>query len=293
MAISRRTPNTTPRANSRASSKAASARSNRSSRRPRSSIPPPRLRATKIESPSVRPWISKPRKTARPSATRSLARTRRTSSRAASPSPRRSRARWSARPPATWWKWPRRAANTATRSSTSDIFEIFGGGGMKRFSWLASVCLALCASPQGFAQDWIPLQDGKSLAGWKAPERPESWVVEDGAFVTHGERSHLFYVGKVGKHDFKNFEFSAEVMTSPGANSGIYVHTRLQPDGWPAAGYELQVINSNPPAEKTGGYIEHKMTGSIYAVRNTWVASAKDNEWFNYRIRVEIGRAHV
>jgi hypothetical protein len=157
---------------------------------------------------------------------------------------------------------------------------------MKRFPLLASVCLALCAAPQVFAQEWIPLQDGKSLAGWKAPERPESWAVEDGAFVTRGDRSHLFYVGKVGKHDFRNFEFSAEVMTSPGANSGIYVHTKLQPDGWPAAGYELQVINSNPPAEKTGGYIEHKMTGSIYAVRNTWVAPAKDNEWFNYRIRV-------
>ena len=88
------------------------------------------------------------------------------------------------------------------------------------------------------------------------------------------------------KHDFRNFEFSAEVMTSPGANSGIYVHTKLQPEGWPAAGYELQVINSNPPAEKMNGYIEHKMTGSIYAVRNTWKAPANDNEWFNYRIRV-------
>ena len=111
-------------------------------------------------------------------------------------------------------------------------------------------------------------------------------MVEDGAFVSRGDRSHLYYVGRVGKHDFRNFEFSAEVMTSPGANSGIYVHTKLQPEGWPAAGYELQVINSNPPAEKTGGYIEHKMTGSIYAVRNTWIAPAKDNEWFNYRIRV-------
>ena len=110
--------------------------------------------------------------------------------------------------------------------------------------------------------------------------------MEEGAFVTRGDRSHLYYVGKIGKHDFRNFEFSAEVMTSPGANSGIYVHTKLQPEGWPAAGYELQVINSNPPAEKTGGYVEHKMTGSIYAVRNTWIAPAKDNEWFNYRIRV-------
>jgi hypothetical protein len=145
---------------------------------------------------------------------------------------------------------------------------------------------ALGAAPLVSAQDWIALQDGKSLAGWKAAERPESWVVENGVFVSRGERSHLFYVGKVGKHDFRNFEFSAEVMTSPGANSGIYVHTKWQGPGWPSTGYELQVINSNPPAEKMNGYIEHKMTGSIYAVRNTWVAPAKDDEWFNYRIRV-------
>jgi hypothetical protein len=75
-------------------------------------------------------------------------------------------------------------------------------------------------------------------------------------------------------------------MTSPGANSGIYAHTKFQGPGWPEAGYELQVINSNPPAERMNGYIEHKMTGSVYAVRNTWIAPAKDNEWFNYRIRV-------
>ncbi len=150
---------------------------------------------------------------------------------------------------------------------------------------LALLAMAALAAPV-CAQDWIPLQDGKSLTGWKAAERPESWVVEDGAFVSRGDRSHLFYVGKVGKHDFKNFELSLEVMTSPGANSGVYVHTKWQGPGWPAAGYELQVINSNPPPEKMNGYIEHKMTGSIYAVRNTWAAPANDNEWFTYRIRV-------
>jgi hypothetical protein len=166
---------------------------------------------------------------------------------------------------------------------------------MNRFASFTA-CLAACAvscivvASSASAQDWIPLQDGKSFAGWKAAERPEAWVVEDGAFVSVGDRSHLFYVGKVGPHrkphDFKNFELSADVMTSPGANSGIYVHTKRQGPGWPVAGYELQVINSNPPAEKMNGYIEHKMTGSIYAVRNTWVAPAKDNQWFNYRIRV-------
>jgi hypothetical protein len=157
---------------------------------------------------------------------------------------------------------------------------------MKRFAVWGFVAAALVAAPHAAAQDWIALQDGKTLAGWKAAERPESWVVEDGAFVSRGERSHLFYVGKVANHDFRNFEFYAEVMTSPGANSGIYAHTRWQGPGWPEAGYELQVINSNPPAEKMDGYIEHKMTGSIYAVRNTWHAPVVDNAWFNYRIRV-------
>jgi hypothetical protein len=157
---------------------------------------------------------------------------------------------------------------------------------MKRFVWLGVACATFVA-PHAFAQEWIPLQDGKSLAGWKANESPEAWVVEDGVFVTRGGPSHLFYVGQVGGHDFRNFEFSAEVMTAPGSNSGIYVHTRLQPgEHWPSAGYELQVINSNPPAEKMGGYIEYKMTGSIYAVRNTWLAPAKDGQWFDYRIRV-------
>lgn len=146
--------------------------------------------------------------------------------------------------------------------------------------------VGLLVSMVAGAQSWVPLQDGKSLDGWKAAESPESWTVENGAFVSRGERSHLFYVGRVGRHDFRNFELSAEVMTSPGANSGIYVHTRWQGPGWPEAGYELQVINSNPPAERMNGYIEHKMTGSIYAVRNTWLAPARDNEWFSYRIRV-------
>ena len=157
---------------------------------------------------------------------------------------------------------------------------------MKRFAGLVVAVAALGAAPLVSASDWIPLQDGKTLHGWKTAERPESWVVEDGVFVSRGERSHLYYVGKVGKHDFRNFEFEAEVMTSPGSNSGVYAHTKWQGPGWPEAGYELQVINSNPPAEKMGGYIEYKMTGSIYAVRNTWQAPVADNAWFTYRIRV-------
>jgi hypothetical protein len=160
---------------------------------------------------------------------------------------------------------------------------------MKLRMALAFACVAFGSASTMAAdknKDWIALTDGKSLAGWQANERPESWQVEQGAFVSRGDVSHLFYVGEVAKHEFKNFELALEVMTTPGTNSGVYVHTKFQDKGFPAAGYELQVINSNPPAETVGNYIEHKMTGSIYAVRNTWRAPVKDNEWFRYRIRV-------
>ncbi len=154
-----------------------------------------------------------------------------------------------------------------------------------RGALLALVIMCAATSPAP-AQTWIALQDGKSLAGWQPAENPDSWKVEQGAFVSRGDRSHLFYVGPVANHEFRNFELVAEVMTSPGANSGIYVHAKPQGRGWVETGYEMQVINSNPPAEAHGGYVEHKMTGSIYAVRNTWRAPVGDDEWFRYRIRV-------
>lgn len=135
------------------------------------------------------------------------------------------------------------------------------------------------------AEGWQSLFDGKSLSGWQANENPETWRVEDGALVSRGKRSHLFYTGHVAGANFKNFEFSAEVMTEGSSNSGIYIHTKWQDEGWPAAGYECQVINASPivPA---GKYTERKMTGSIYAVRNTWRAPVPSERWFEYRIIV-------
>lgn len=153
---------------------------------------------------------------------------------------------------------------------------------------VVSAALALLfiawSSVTAATSEWHSLFDGKTLEGWQANESSGSWVVEGGAIVTRGERSHLFYVGDVANHDFKNFEFYAEVMTTPGSNSGIYIHTHLKSDPWPQTGYEAQVINSS--RAKPDEYSERKMTASIYAVRNTWRAPAADNTWFEYRIKV-------
>jgi len=134
---------------------------------------------------------------------------------------------------------------------------------------------------------WIVLFDGESLEGWTANENAESWKIQEGAIVTAGERSHLFYTGEAMGNAFLNFELSVDVKTTPGSNSGVYIHTEFQEDGWPRKGYECQVFNSANPPASPGDYVEHKMTGSIYAVRNIWKQVVPDNEWFNYRIVVQ------
>ncbi len=148
------------------------------------------------------------------------------------------------------------------------------------------IILLLIASSCTASSEWISLFDGQSLEGWKASENVDSWKIKDGTLITAGERSHLFYDGEVLGHKFKNFEFSVDVKSTYGSNSGIYIHTAFQDEGWPSAGYECQVLNANSTSE-TGEYVEHKMTGSIYAIRNVWKSPVPDNEWFNYRIKVQ------
>lgn len=128
------------------------------------------------------------------------------------------------------------------------------------------------------ADGWINLFDGKSLDGWKASEHPATFSVADGAIVVHGDRAHLFYEGPVSNHTFKNFEFKADVMTLPGSNSGIFIHTVYQEEGWPSKGYEIQVNNT---------HTDWRKTGSIYAIQDVKEITAKDNEWFTEQVIVQ------
>ncbi len=132
-------------------------------------------------------------------------------------------------------------------------------------------------------EGWVPLFDGRTLTGWRASEHNRTWRVEDGCLVAHGQRSHLFYEGPVGEHDFRDFELRAEVRTEADCNAGIYFHTQYQQSGWPKAGYEVQINNTYTGVAK---YRELKRTGSLYAVRNIYRPCVRDGEWFHVRVRV-------
>ena len=132
--------------------------------------------------------------------------------------------------------------------------------------------------------EWIPLFDGKSLANWKASENPSTFSVENGAIVVHGPRAHLFYDGPIMNHDFKNFEFKALVMTTKGSNSGIFIHTAYQENGWPSKGYEIQVNNS---------HTDWRRTGSLYAIEDVKEVYVKDDEWYTESITVQGKRVTI
>ena len=148
-----------------------------------------------------------------------------------------------------------------------------------------SLCLFFCAATVHRSQDeWISLFDGKSLANWKVGKNAETFTIENGAIVAHGPVAHLFYAGDVGQHKFKNFEFKADVMTTPGSNAGIYFHTAYQDSSWPKKGYEAQVNNS---------HTDWRRTGSLYGIQDVKDVFVKDNEWFTEYIKVEGKRVMI
>ncbi len=162
-----------------------------------------------------------------------------------------------------------------------------------RSTFLSAALLALGVALAASAQEeagWLQLFDGRGLEGWKASEHAATWRVEDGCLVADGQRSHLFYLGPVGNHDFRNFELTAEVRTEKNCNSGIYFHTQYQESGWPEKGYEVQINNSYLGA---GKYTELKRTGSLYSVRNIYESPVTDGQWFTVRICVTGSRVRV
>ncbi len=151
---------------------------------------------------------------------------------------------------------------------------------MKKLFLFSAIAFCLCvlSSYKSTADDWVSLFDGKSLDGWKVGKNAQTFSVQNGEIVVHGPTAHLFYVGKYMNHQFKNFEFKAQVMTWPNSNSGIYFHTKYQKKDFPDKGFEVQVNNSHS---------DWKRTGSLYDIVDVKEVYAKDNEWFTEYFSVQ------
>ena len=153
---------------------------------------------------------------------------------------------------------------------------------MNKLFFFICIILIACSSEKNktttSTDGWISLFDGKTLNNWKAAENPSTFRADSGMIIVHGPRAHLFYDGPVLDHNFKNLEFKTSVMTTPGSNSGIFIHTAYQETGWPSKGYEVQVNNSQS---------DWRRTGSLYGVDDVREVFVKDNEWYTEHIIVQ------
>jgi len=159
---------------------------------------------------------------------------------------------------------------------------------ISRRNLLASL-LVLPAALRG-ADDGTPLFNGHSLDGWKAGEHKHSFRVEDGKIVAAGPRAHLFYTGSAGNANFKNFDLRAEVLTRPGACSGIHFHTQVQSQGTLKTGFKVQINNAYAGE---GDERDRRKTGSLYGIRNIYKALVKDDEWFEVHVQVRDKQVQV
>ncbi len=174
-----------------------------------------------------------------------------------------------------------------------------------KFGGLVSVfilCGCTAIAPNVAAQGTLSLFNGETLDGWKVTEEnQDSFRVQEQAIVAEGPRAHLFYDGEHGT-DFTDFVLTLKVRTEPGANSGVYFHTRYQATDWPRVGLEAQVNATQYDYRKTGSlyaiadvrvYSDDKEHPAIGFDSNAFTTRAapphQDNEWFDYEIRVEDG----
>lgn len=143
------------------------------------------------------------------------------------------------------------------------------------------VCLLLVMLSPLAAADmgWTSLFNGKDFTGWKVNENTSTFTVKEGAIVSHGERSHCFYVGDFMNHNFKDYELMVDIMTLPGSNGGVYIDTEYQDQGWPGKGFEVQVNNTYKG--------DPRRTASLYEVKDNGAEVAQDNKWFTEDITVK------
>jgi len=115
-------------------------------------------------------------------------------------------------------------------------------------------------------EGWVPLFNGKDLAGWKThPSEPGKWTVEDGILIGRGkDRSHLFSE----RGDYENFHYRIEAKISDKGNSGQYFRTQFGP-GYPK-GYEAQINATHPDPQKTGSLYAKVKQLEILAPADMW-----------------------
>ena len=147
---------------------------------------------------------------------------------------------------------------------------------------LVALNVRLGAAGEGDEAGFVPLFDGKSLAGWKA-EATDRFTVRDGVIVNDGGTGWLRSL-----KPYKDFEFRAEYRAlAKGADSGILFRATAlgtpKPPNWPVKGYQLQVVDGDSHLMIFGHGAPSKFDRNAEALKSALKGSG---EWQTIALKV-------
>jgi hypothetical protein len=158
---------------------------------------------------------------------------------------------------------------------------------MRLCPFALSAFLVSCAAADEVGEDWTPLFDGQTSAGWRGyrQERcPPGWQVVDGALARMAEAGDL-----VTLEEFRDFELEFEWRLAPGGNSGVMFHVTEEHDAPWESGPEYQLLDD---AAHRVGLDLRTSAGSNYAMHAPLPGAARPaGEWNQARLLVR--GAHV
>lgn len=104
-----------------------------------------------------------------------------------------------------------------------------------------SAVFALFASAAARGDDgFMPLFDGKSLAGWKTVNTRGNFVVRDGVLVMDRGAGWL-----ATEKTFSDFVLRLRYrFVTPGADSGVFIRSSLEGKNWTSRGYQVQNMDN-------------------------------------------------
>jgi hypothetical protein len=138
---------------------------------------------------------------------------------------------------------------------------------------------------------WIPIFNGKDLAGWKkAPDQPGGWFVEEGVLIGRGKPASGRRDGESApllmslRGDYEDFHFRTEVLLDDKADGSIFFRATMPP------GQERK----SQPDDPTGYQIQFAggKLGCLAGL-STEYEEVKPGEWFTLEITAEGKRVTV
>lgn len=151
----------------------------------------------------------------------------------------------------------------------------------------AAICLGAAAVAQAPAKTkWLPLFNGKDLAGWKN-NGEERWVAEQGTILCESTANKYGYL--TTEKTYRDFTLRLKFKGEAAGNSGVFFHshiTGIDPEHGPdMEGMQVEVDPS--VGKHTGGLYESGGRGWVKMPTAEGEQALKPGEWNDLEVFVQ------